>query len=148
MRKTLPVSMMAAAGLALGAGEAAAHHAVAAQFDVSESIEMTGELVRVDWINPHAWFHFRTINEETGEPEIWSLETTGPNGLRRIGLSDRRLFQVGEEYVFEGYPDWTGDTKAFTTAFTFPDDRRVVIGFVDESGAGQAGAGPDAEAQQ
>lgn len=142
MKTTMLFSTAVAAGLAFSANAPSAHHAVAAQFDVSQSIEMTGELVRVDWINPHAWFHFRVENPDTGETEIWSLETTGPNGLRRIGLSDRRLFEIGETFTFTGYPDWTGDTKAFTTAFTFPDGRTVTIGFVDETGAGRAGAAP------
>lgn len=136
MRRTVLFGIAAAAGLSFGAGQAPAHHAVAAQFDVSEGIELEGRLVRVDWINPHAWFHFQVENPETGEPEIWSLETTGPNGLRRLGLSDRRLFPIGETFTFEGYPDWTGATKAFATAFTFPDGRRVTIGFVDDQGRG------------
>src|SRR3546814_139148 len=148
MKNAVIVStLVAAAALVLGGSQSSAHHAVAAQFDVSQGIKKEGKLVRVDWINPHAWFHFQTENEETGEPEIWSLETTGPNGLRRLGLSDRRLFPIGETYTFEGYPDWTGDTKAFATAFTLPDGRRVVIGFVDESGVGQAGAAPGAAGQ-
>jgi len=143
VKKAVLFSSLAALALAMGPAETNAHHAVAAQFDIRQNIDMEGKLVRVDWINPHAWFHFETVNAETGEPEIWSLETTGPNGLRRLGLSDRRLFQIGETYRFEGYPDWTGETKAFATAFTFPDGRRVVIGFVDEQGIGQAGGGQE-----
>jgi hypothetical protein len=144
MKKAVLGSTLMALTLALGPTQSSAHHAVAAQFDTSKGVTMEGKLVRVDWINPHAWFHFETVNPETGEAEIWSLETTGPNGLRRLGLSDRRLFELGETYTFEGYPDWTGETKAFATAFTFPDGRRVTIGFVDDQGIGQAGPAPGA----
>jgi len=136
MKKTFAAVAAAAAALTLTAGAPNAHHAVAAQFDISKNVRFEGKLVRVDWINPHAWFHFETENAETGKKEIWSLETTGPNGLRRLGLSDRRLFPIGETYTFEGYPDWTGVTKAFATQFILPDGRAVVIGFVDDTGKG------------
>ena len=139
MRKVFVATTIAGLALGLAAGQSAAHHAVAAQFDISQNVRLEGTLVRVDWINPHAGFHFQVEDPETGQPVIWSLETTGPNGLRRIGLSDRRLFPIGETYTFEGYPDWTGDTKAFATQFILPDGRVVVIGFVDDQGLGQAG---------
>ena len=141
MKKRILTTVVLAAAMAFEAGQSAAHHAVAAQFDVSKNVKLEGTLLRVDWINPHAWFHFESVNPETGEREMWSLETTGPNGLRRLGLSDRRLFPIGETYTFEGYPDWTGATKAFATSFTLPDGKVVVIGFVDDKGVGQAGSG-------
>lgn len=136
MKKILAIAALAGMAFGITTNEPVAHHAVAAQFDISENVRLTGRLVRVDWINPHAWFHFQVEDEETGEPVIWSLETTGPNGLRRLGLSDRRLFPIGETYTFEGYPDWTGAPIAFATLFELPDGRVVTIGFVDDQGRG------------
>src|SRR5437899_59480 len=79
-----------------GAATTSAHHAVQAQFDVTKNIILSGTLKKVDWTNPHAWFHF-DVKSEDGTVTVWSVETIGPNGLRRLGISDRRLFQIGTE---------------------------------------------------
>ena len=110
-----------------------AHHAVQAQFDVNKQESFIGVLTKVDWINPHAWFHF-DVKKEDGTVEQWATETIGPNGLRRLGLSDRRLFVVGETYKVDYNPDRSGAHFGFTNAFTFPDGKYVKVGFIDENG--------------
>jgi hypothetical protein len=78
----------------------------------------------------------------------------GPNGLRRIGLSDRRLFTIGDVYEVEINPDRSGKPYGFTNAFKFPDGRYVKVGFIDANGngieppAGAAGIQPAAPAAQ
>ncbi|MEJ1160575.1 DUF6152 family protein [Prosthecomicrobium sp. N25] len=122
-------TLAAALALAAGLGTAAvAHHAVQAQFDVSKNVIITGKLIKVEWQNPHAWFHFE-VTKADGTTEIWSTETVGPNGLRRLGLSDRRLFVIGETYKVDLCPDRSGATLGFTNAFWFPDGKFVKVGF-------------------
>src|SRR5215471_16746535 len=104
------------------AGPAAAHHAVQAQFDVTKNIIITGVLTQVDWQNPHAWFWF-DVKKPDGTVEHWGTETVGPNGLRRLGLSDRRLFKVGDTYKIDVNPDRSGKPLGFTNAFWFPDGK-------------------------
>jgi Family of unknown function (DUF6152) len=136
MRKSTIVVALFGLGVALGLAAATAtqaHHAVNAQFDVSKQYSFTGVLTKVDWINPHAWFHF-DVKKEDGTVEQWATETIGPNGLRRLGLSDRRLFVIGETYKVEYNPDRSGAHLGFTNSFTFPDGKYVKVGFIDESG--------------
>ena len=98
MGRATAIAALAGIGLAVGYVSAAdAHHAVNAQFDVTKSVVITGTLVKVDWQNPHAWFWF-DVKKPDGTTERWGTETVGPNGLRRIGLSDRRLFNYGDVY--------------------------------------------------
>lgn len=130
MRKSALIASALAAGLLIGPGVTEAHHAVQAQFDVSKSMKFKGVLQKVDWINPHAWFHFE-VKKDDGTTETWSTETVGPNGLRRLGLSDRRLFKVGDTYEVEINPDRSGKPLGFTLAFTFPDGKYVKVGFVE-----------------
>ena len=33
------------------------HHAFTAEFDANAPINITGKVVKVEWINPHAWVH-------------------------------------------------------------------------------------------
>src|SRR4051812_48140649 len=113
--KTMTLISILAAGSVLGA-PAQAHHAVQAQFDVSKNVVITGKLLKVEWQNPHAWFHFEVTNPD-GTTEVWSTETVGPNGLRRLGLSDRRLFQIGDTYKVDICPDRSGEKLGFTNAF-------------------------------
>jgi hypothetical protein len=132
MRKSaLLVSLLAVGAVVATASQA--HHAVNAQFDVNKQESFVGTLVKVDWINPHAWFHFE-VKKDDGTIEEWATETIGPNGLRRLGLSDRRLFVVGDTYKVEYNPDRSGAHYGFTNSFTFPDGKYVKVGFIDENG--------------
>jgi hypothetical protein len=136
MRKTTAIAALAGIGLAAGfVSTADAHHAVNAQFDVTKSVVITGTLTKVDWQNPHAWFWF-DVKQADGSTQKWGTETVGPNGLRRIGLSDRRLFVVGDTYQVELNPDRSGKYLGFTNAFKFPDGRYIKVGFIDANGNG------------
>ncbi len=123
--------MLSTAVVALGfafAPASQAHHAVQAQFDVTKNVVFEGVLTKVDWQNPHAWFHF-DVKKPDGTIEKWATETVGPNGLRRLGLSDRRLFVIGETYKVDICPDRSGEHYGFTNAFWFPDGKFIKVGF-------------------
>ena len=34
-----------------------AHHSLAAEYDVTKPVSLTGTLTSVDWRNPHAWIY-------------------------------------------------------------------------------------------
>src|SRR5947209_8624907 len=108
-----------------------AHHAVQAQFDVTKNIILVGTLKKVDWQNPHAWFHFDVKNQD-GSMTVWSVETIGPNGLRRLGISDRRLFKIGDSYKIDINPDRSGKNLGFVNSFSFPDGKFIKVGFPAE----------------
>ena len=55
-----------------------AHHAFSAEFDAESPVVLTGKVVRVRWINPHAWMHLEVKTEE-GVTENWMIEA-GPPG--------------------------------------------------------------------
>jgi hypothetical protein len=148
MKKSHILASVLALGLMAAPLATQAHHAVQAQFDVNQVFTFQGKLKGVDWHNPHAWFHFDLLDaagnavlKEDGKPVVWSVETVGPNGLRRLGLSDRRLFTPGETFTVKANPDRdTSKTLGFALEFTFPDGRTVTIGFVDATGNGTAPA--------
>ena len=84
---------------ALLPGLAAAHHSRAEFAD--EVTEITGELVRVFWRNPHAGLNIQVIND-AGEEELWRVETFGsPNLFGRMGV-EREHFNVGEQVTVAG----------------------------------------------
>lgn len=127
MLKSVVLATLVAFGVT-AASTSQAHHAVQAQFDVSKNVIIEGKLIKVDWQNPHAWFHFE-VKQKDGSTVVWSTETVGPNGLRRLGLSDRRLFKIGDVYKVDICPDRTGAPMGFTNAFWFPDGKFIKVGF-------------------
>ena len=50
----------------LWVGSVSAHHALQAQFDTEKLLSLKGTLVRMDWINPHAYFWF-DVKDEAGK---------------------------------------------------------------------------------
>ena len=69
-----------------------AHHSRAEFSD--DVTELTGELVRVVWRNPHAGLDI-VVRDEQGNEEQWRIETFGsPNTMARWGV-ERDVFKVG-----------------------------------------------------
>jgi hypothetical protein len=87
-------SFIAAAGVALLAAATAvpvgAHHSFAAEYDSTKSIKVTGEVVRLEWTNPHA----RVVvdgPDENGVKKEWDFELGPPTTLMRRGWNRNSL---------------------------------------------------------
>ena len=56
--KTRLLSVLLLASVAVGiASTAAAHHSFAALYDANKPIRLVGKLTKIDWTNPHSYFH-------------------------------------------------------------------------------------------
>lgn len=86
-------------GLLAGAA-AFAHHAFTAQYDPDSNIELEGVLVKVDWLNPHAYFYIDVTGED-GEVTTWACELGSPVSLMRQGWT-RESLQLGEVFEVSG----------------------------------------------
>ena len=62
-----------------------AHHSVAASYDTSQTITVTGVITSVEWRNPHVTMHFAVKNGD-GSVTDWRLEMRGPNALSAAGI--------------------------------------------------------------
>lgn len=110
--------------LLFGASATLAHHAVQAQFDVSNVESFTGTMTEVELINPHPYFHL-DVETESGEIVNWSIESVALNALRRMGLI--KELRVGEEYTVEYHPARNGETLGLMTAITLPSGNRLLM---------------------
>lgn len=93
--------MGAVAFLAYAANPAVAHHAFGAEFDPDAPIRLQGNIVRVEWVNPHSWIHIEVENDD-GTKQVWMVEGGTPNTLQRRGLR-RDCLPIGSELIVDGF---------------------------------------------
>ncbi len=105
------------------AAPASAHHAFAAVFDGEDAIEVTGTVVKLEWMNPHTWFYVEVENDD-GSTARWAFEMGSPNGLIRRGWS-RKTLQVGHEVKISGYRAKDGTDMASAKTVAFADGREL-----------------------
>ena len=80
---------------------ASAHHAFSAQFDSEKPVTLNGVVVKIDWLNPHAYFYVDVEDEATGETATWACELASPVGLMRRGWT-RNSMKIGDVVVVDG----------------------------------------------
>lgn len=105
-----PVAIALLGAAAFGAGPSAAHHAFTAQYDAEKTASVTGVVVKIEWLNPHAYFFIDVTDESTGEVVTWACELTSPVGLMRRGWT-RNSMAVGDVVVVEGVLARDGSTS-------------------------------------
>jgi len=86
---------------AAAAGTAEAHHAFSAQYDAEQPVAVTGIVVKIEWLNPHAYFFVDVPDPESGEVVTWAAEMGSPVVLMRQGWS-RDSMKIGDEVAVEG----------------------------------------------
>ena len=88
-----------------------AHHSFAAEFDSAKSINLTGVVTKVEWMNPHVYFYVDVKDPKTGKVANWGCEMGSPNGLTRTGWT-RNTLKVGMVIQVEGSQAKDGSTVA------------------------------------
>jgi hypothetical protein len=131
MQKTLAV-VITAAGLLLAAVPAWAHHAFAAEFDASKPVKFRATVVKMEWINPHAWIQI-DVKGDDGKLTRWAIEAAAPNALLRRGWNKQSLLP-GVEILVEGYQAKDGSNKANGSIITFVDGKKLFVGSQGEEG--------------
>jgi hypothetical protein len=103
---------------------ATAHHSNPLYFDMTRAITLQGEVLRVEWINPHILLFLQSKNEN-GEPETWILQGASlNNAMRQAGMKER--LQPGMSISARVWPSrnplFMNDAQ--TILLTRPDDAR------------------------
>jgi hypothetical protein len=137
----IALSLAAAAIGSLGtAAPVLAHHAFGAEFDPNAPVRLQGRIVKLEWVNPHAWIHVE-ITSPAGGTEVWMVEGGTPNTLLRRGLT-RDTLKIGTEIIVDGYQTKDHSLKrANGRDVTFTDGRKLFMGS-SGTGAPRDGADP------
>jgi hypothetical protein len=89
MRSSLGVSAIVA-GIALGVGEARAHHSFAPHFDSSKPVSISGTVTEFEGRNPHSYLHIAAV-DENGRTQQYVCESHGVTQLTRNGITPQLL---------------------------------------------------------
>ncbi len=138
MRRT-PVAVFVGVLLLVSSSPLDAHHAFGAEFDPNAPVLLQGKVVKLEWVNPHAWIHIEIVTK-AGAKEVWMIEGGTPNTLLRRGLK-RESLAYGTEIIVDGYQTKDHSLKrANGRNITFADGRKIFMG---SSGTGAPRDGRD-----
>ena len=137
MRTIRSCALIVTVLLLTGGARLMAHHAFGSEFDPNRPVLLKGKIVKVEWVNPHAWIHME-VTKEDGSKEVWMVEGGSPNSLLRRGVTKESL-KAGMEIVVDGYQarDYTSK-RANGRNVTYPDGRKLFL----------ASSAPDAESDK
>ena len=132
------IAILSAAIVALLAPGAAAHHAFGAEFDPNLPVQLRGPLQRIEWVNPHAWFHVEHENAD-GSATVWMVEAGTPNTLFRRGIT-RNTVPLGTEVIIDGFQAKDESLRANGRRMTMTNGETLFMG---SSGTGAPRDGTD-----
>jgi len=110
-------------GMAL-VGPLFAHHSIQSQFDIHKTINISGTVAKMEWINPHSYLTVN-VKDADGKVQKWAFELGGPEALRRAGLSraDRGGMKPGDQVTVTALAAKDGSNSGFLQVIKMGDGR-------------------------
>ena len=107
--------LMVLASLLLLPTAVLAHHALQAQFDMKQTITLTGAVTKIDWSNPHVRLYLEVKGES--KPVTWELYMASPNQQMMNGWKID-TYRRGDRVSVDAYPARDGSNVGFAKKVT------------------------------
>ena len=133
MTRMLAIVGAIVVGGVLGVAPVAGHHSLAAEFDVTKTITVTGTITNMRWTNPHSWLEVDVKNAR-GQVEKWEIEFGSPNSLYRRGWR-RSDLPPKSAITVVGYPSRDTSSKVMSATDVKLPDGRTLFGGTPTDGA-------------
>jgi hypothetical protein len=101
-RLGIAFAALGAIGAFVGADAAYAHHAFAAYYFEEQMISIEGDVVEIDYQNPHAWVHV-AAPDSSGRLQKYGAEWSNPGRLSQQGVT-RDTLRPGDRVIVTGSP--------------------------------------------
>jgi hypothetical protein len=101
MKRRLAVAFLTITVLGIGA-RAYGHHSFAATYREKESVTIEGDLIQLDFRNPHSFVHV-DVKEKDGTKVRYAVEWGGVGQLGQQGVT-RETLKVGDHVIISGAP--------------------------------------------
>lgn len=101
-RVNISFGLFSAIGVLAGALPAYSHHSFAAYYVEDQTISIEGNLVELDYLNPHAWIHV-AAPDKSGRVQRVSAEWSNPGRLNQQGIT-RDTLKIGDHLILSGSP--------------------------------------------
>jgi hypothetical protein len=108
--------------LLLAAAAFVGHHSLAADFDTTKHVTLTGRITKIEWMNPHVHIYIDVKN--VVKDELWSVEMGSPNGLSQRGWTPKSM-KVGDVVTVDGSRAKDGSNIANARSIVLPSGVRL-----------------------
>ncbi len=102
-----------------------AHHSNAVFYDRQNFGELQGVIIGIIWKNPHVRYSLRVV-DESGESELWQLETNSVNSLSRLGVT-KDIVKVGDQIKVYGILSRLGRKDMRVSNILMVDGNEVML---------------------
>lgn len=119
MYRKIAAAAMIAAGLLFSSALAVAHHSVAANFDGSKAVDVTGKVKEVSIRNPHSQITLEVPGPQGGMKEFY-VEWSDKNALMRRSVPVSKI-KVGDQVTINVSPSKRLPNLGYFRTATLPD---------------------------
>jgi hypothetical protein len=125
-KQALAALLSAGFGLLVAVWPVWAHHTFAVEYDSKKMITLKGQVIKVDWRNPHAYLYIEA-KDAKGVKVNWALEGAPATKNMQAGWKKDSL-KKGDIITVTAHPARDGSNRAAAREVSFPDGETMVFG--------------------